>query len=127
MALAAADGHFDELRAATNAHGLPTTTWTRFFDNLGREGFADLNRRTANLERQVRDNGITYNVYAATDGPQRPWSLDLFPLIIPPAAWQQIEAGVLQRVSLLERILDDIYGPQELLAANLLPPARCSV
>jgi uncharacterized circularly permuted ATP-grasp superfamily protein/uncharacterized alpha-E superfamily protein len=84
---------------------------------------AALNRRMANLERQVRDNGITYNVYADAHGPQRPWSLDLFPLLIEARAWQRIEAGVLQRVKLLDRILADVYGPQELLARNLLPPA----
>jgi hypothetical protein len=39
---------------------------------------SELNTRMANLQRQVRDNGITYNVYAAADQPQRPWSLDLF-------------------------------------------------
>jgi uncharacterized circularly permuted ATP-grasp superfamily protein/uncharacterized alpha-E superfamily protein len=136
LAPPAAPGHYDELRGGVSApdgqpahapvvggHDLPTPHWARFFENLGREGFADLNRRTVDLQRQVRDNGITYNVYADAGGPQRPWSLDLFPLIIPPAAWQQIEAGVLQRVKLLERILDDVYGPQQLLAANLLPPA----
>lgn len=126
LAPPAAPGHFDELRgaaAAAGAGGLPARPWARFFENLGREGFADLNRRTADLQRQVRDNGITYNVYADAGGPQRPWSLDLFPLILSPASWAQIEAGVLQRVRLLERILDDVYGPQDLLARNLLPPA----
>nr|WP_283254303.1 circularly permuted type 2 ATP-grasp protein [Ramlibacter paludis] len=122
LAAPAAAGHYDELRGRP-AGALPTPEWSRFFELLGREGFADLNRRTTNLQRQVRDNGITYNVYADAGGPQRPWSLDLFPLILTPACWQQIEAGVLQRVQLLEHILDDIYGPQELLAANLLPPA----
>jgi hypothetical protein len=87
----------------------------------GREGFADLNRRTVNLQRQVRDNGITYNVYADADGPQRPWSLDLFPLIITSSCWQRIEAGVLQRAA-ARADLADVYG-QQLLARNLLPPA----
>ncbi|MEO5670285.1 MAG: circularly permuted type 2 ATP-grasp protein [Ramlibacter sp.] len=103
--------------------GMPQGAWAPFFQRLGRDGFADLNRRTINLERQVRDNGITYNVYADANGPQRPWSLDLFPLIISPQSWQQIETGVLQRVKLLDRIMSDVYGPQELLARNLLPPA----
>lgn len=118
-------GHFDELRgAASSPHGGPLTSeWARFFENLGTAGFADLNRRTVDLQRQVRDNGITYNVYADKGGPQRPWSLDLFPLILAPRDWQRIEAGVLQRVRLLEAILDDVYGPQQLLASNLLPPA----
>ncbi|MDB5750443.1 MAG: hypothetical protein JWP65_864, partial [Ramlibacter sp.] len=134
MAPPAAAGHYDELRGgvagppvpgtrAVAADSLPTADWARFFEHLGPDGFADLNRRTTNLRRQVRDNGITYNVYAEGGGPQRPWSLDLFPLIISPGSWQQIESGVLQRVRLLEHILDDVYGPQQLLAANLLPPA----
>lgn len=136
LAPPAAPGHYDELRGGVSApqpdtppaaavapHALPAPHWARFFENLGRDGFADLNRRRLNLERQIRDNGITYNVYAEAGGPQRPWSLDLFPLIVPPRTWQRIEAGVLQRVRLLERILADVYGPQELLARNLLPPA----
>jgi uncharacterized circularly permuted ATP-grasp superfamily protein/uncharacterized alpha-E superfamily protein len=137
LAPPAATGHFDELRGGVSApredlpapthavepHALPSEPWARFFDNLGHDGFADLNRRTVNLERQVRDNGITYNVYADKDGPQRPWSLDLFPLVISPESWQQIETGVLQRVKLLDSIMADVYGPQDLLAKNLLPPA----
>ena len=77
----AAAGHFDELRGGVaSANEELSPAWERFFDNLGPEGFSDLNRRVVNLERQVRDNGITYNVYADAHGPQRPWSLDLFPL-----------------------------------------------
>jgi uncharacterized circularly permuted ATP-grasp superfamily protein len=56
-------------------------------------------------------------------GPQRPWSLDLFPLIISPESWRRIEAGVLQRTRLLDRIMADVYGPQQLLAGGLLPSA----
>ncbi len=138
MAPPAAAGHFDELRGGVSTplaaaaavrelevapHAPPTPAWSRFFENLGADGFTDLNRRTGNLERQIRDNGVTYNVYAEADGPQRPWSLDLFPLIITPGSWRQIEAGVLQRVKLLDAIMADVYGPQTLLANNLLPPA----
>ncbi|VTU30876.1 hypothetical protein H4CHR_02693 [Variovorax sp. PBS-H4] len=97
--------------------------WADFFEQLGTEGFRDLPRRAVSLERQIRDNGVTYNVYADTGGPQRPWSLDLFPLIVPPESWAAIEAGALQRVRLLDRILADVYGPQQLLAEGLLPPA----
>nr|WP_232533025.1 MULTISPECIES: circularly permuted type 2 ATP-grasp protein [Ramlibacter] len=130
LAPPAAAGHFDELRGAVSvpgpagSQGKPVTpTWSRFFEHLGGGGFADLDQRMLSLSRQVRDNGITYNVYADAGGPQRPWSLDLFPLIVTPDGWQRIEAGVLQRVRLLERIMADVYGPQRLLASNLLPPA----
>ncbi|MBP6559998.1 MAG: circularly permuted type 2 ATP-grasp protein, partial [Burkholderiaceae bacterium] len=97
--------------------------WEQFFNHLGTDGFSDLNRRTAALQRQIRDNGVTYNVYADSTGPQRPWSLDLFPLIISPQSWKQIEAGVQQRVRVLEHVMADVYGPQQLLAQGLLPPA----
>ncbi|MDQ7956811.1 MAG: circularly permuted type 2 ATP-grasp protein [Rhodocyclaceae bacterium] len=100
-----------------------TPAWSQFFEALGPAGFADLPRRAVSLERQIRDNGVTYNVYADSDGPQRPWSLDLFPLIVPPDSWAQIEAGVLQRTRVLDRVLADVYGPQKLLSEGLLPAA----
>ena len=97
--------------------------WRQFFATLQKDSAADMDQRAANLARQVRDNGITYNVYADENGPQRPWSLDLFPLIVDPQSWQRIEAGVLQRMRLLERVMADVYGPQTLLHDGLLPPA----
>ncbi len=126
----AAAGHFDELRGVVatgngtrdQAPADPTGAWTSFFEHLADDGL-DLNQRTASLERQIRDNGVTYNVYADEGGPQRPWSLDLFPLIIEPDNWLQIEAGVMQRMRLLEQVMDDVYGRQQLLAQGLLPPA----
>jgi uncharacterized circularly permuted ATP-grasp superfamily protein/uncharacterized alpha-E superfamily protein len=134
----ATPGHFDELRgtvaratpapaphAPEAAVGSPKLTeiWRQFFSTLENDSAADMDQRAANLARQVRDNGITYNVYADENGPQRPWSLDLFPLIVDPASWQRIEVGVLQRMRLLERVMADVYGPQTLLHDGLLPPA----
>jgi uncharacterized circularly permuted ATP-grasp superfamily protein/uncharacterized alpha-E superfamily protein len=140
LAAPVAAGHFDELRgsqpdAPAAAGGIhpavaPDTAppplaahWAQFFGSLGTEGFKDLDRRTDNLKRQIRDNGVTYNVYADADGPQRPWSLDLFPLIIPAADWAGIASGVAQRARLLDRVMADVYGPQGLLRAGLLPAA----
>jgi len=97
--------------------------WTRFFNFLGSDGFYDLNHRTTNLRRKIRDNGVTYNVYADANGPQRPWSLDLFPMMVSAADWATIEAGIQQRARLLDRVMADIYGPQELLSRGLLPSA----
>ena len=126
-AQAAPEGHWDELRnrlsAAAHEGHPPGLLWSDFIERLGPEGLAGLNQRMANLRRQVHDNGITYNVYAQTDQPQRPWALDLFPLMIGAEAWQQIERGVRQRMALLEHIMADAYGPQTLVARGLLPAA----
>ncbi len=116
----AKDGHFDELRG-NSSELLPH--WQTFFEQLEPSGLSDLDQRTLELNRQVRDNGITYNVYADEFGPQRPWSIDLFPLIINPEAWEEIQSGVLQRARLLEAIISDIYGPQNLLKEGYIPPA----
>ncbi len=131
---AAAQGHFDELRSGASRPADDTTgagdpeaplsaPWRQFFEHLGDDGAARLDQRAASLERQIRDNGVTYNVYADENGPQRPWALDLFPLIVDTGNWQQIEAGITQRMRLLEQVMADVYGPQQLLARGLLPPA----
>ena len=131
QALAAPAGHWDELRGLTippaseepKDQAQMSEAWQTFIQHLGNDGLESLGLRMGNLQRQVRDNGITYNVYAAADQPQRPWSLDLFPLMVPEANWQQIEAGVLQRMQLLERIMADAYGPQNLVLSGQLPAA----
>jgi uncharacterized circularly permuted ATP-grasp superfamily protein/uncharacterized alpha-E superfamily protein len=122
---AAPVGHWDELRGGETGRSL-SAPWQRFIVPLDKSASsleADLNTRMANLQRQVRDNGITYNVYASADQPQRPWSLDLFPLMLGHSNWQQIEAGVMQRMELLERIMADAYGPQQLVLQGQLPAA----
>ena len=98
--------------------------WSQFFELLGADGIADLNRRSRNLQRQIRDNGVTYNVYADEDkGLQRPWALDLLPMLITPQDWAQIESGILQRARLLNGIMADMYGERELLKRAMLPAA----
>jgi uncharacterized circularly permuted ATP-grasp superfamily protein/uncharacterized alpha-E superfamily protein len=71
----------------------------------------------------VRENGVTYNVYADPQGADRPWELDLLPMILPQEEWSGIEAAIVQRATLLNRILVDVYGEQRLLKEGLLPPA----
>ena len=100
-----------------------TGAWGHFVEKMEASAPADLDQRAANLQRQIRDNGVTYNVYADAEGPQRPWSLDLFPLIVDATSWQHIEAGVQQRMRLLEAIMADVYGPQTYLKDGLLPAA----
>ena len=122
-------GHWDELQGGVPAAaGAPSfsplsAAWSDFMQHLPDVSPAALNARKAQLERQVHDNGISYNVYADADRPQRPWSLDLFPLMVDTLSWQQIATGVLQRMRLLEHIMADTYGPQKLLRGGQLPAA----
>ncbi len=127
LAPTAALGHFDELRgsaAADKDQCELAARWQHFVEQLGDTGGSvGLNSRVRQLQRQLADNGVTYNVLAEPGESQRPWALDLFPLIIEAQDWRTIEAGVLQRVRLLNQVLADVYGPRELLQRALLPAA----
>lgn len=112
-------GHYDELR---DAEGCLRPAWRGFVDHLGAP-LDDLQRRQALMARQIREDGITYNVYDAQGGPSRPWSLEVLPLIIEAAEWRRLEQGVAQRARLLNDILADTYGEQRLLKEALLPSA----
>ena len=97
--------------------------WRSLFDTLARARPEQMEERLASVRRQIRENGVTYNVYADPRGVERPWELDVLPLIIPPDEWQQISSAIAQRAELLNRILLDVYGPQQMLEEGLLPPA----
>ena len=120
------ENHFDELKNRTSPSpkkSYLTPNWETFFTTIGTRGIENLNLKEQDLLNAVKENGITYNVYADENGPQRPWSLDIFPLIIDPLNWQKIASGVSQRAQLLELIMKDIYGPQNLIREGLIPPA----
>jgi uncharacterized circularly permuted ATP-grasp superfamily protein/uncharacterized alpha-E superfamily protein len=115
-----ARARYDEMLEAPTR---PRAHWRAMFDQLAATPEAVMRERVLEIERQVRENGVTYNVYADPQGTDRPWDLDLLPQIIPADEWAQIEAAVCQRAYLLDRILADVYGAQRLLAEGLLPPA----
>ena len=73
-------------------------------------------------ERMITDLGTTFNVYSDVGCAGQPYELDPIPLLIPPSEWTQVSAGLEQRMRLIDAVLADIYGPQELLKEGLLPP-----
>lgn len=113
------DGHFDEVRTDTGALRQPWAAFAASAD-LHAENLAQAQKRVA---RQIDENGVTYNDYATADGVQRPWSLDVLPLIVTAAEWERLGSGLRQRARLLNAVATDIYGPQALLRGGLLPPA----
>ncbi|TCP06816.1 circularly permuted type 2 ATP-grasp protein [Caldimonas thermodepolymerans] len=126
MSLSLLDGYraspqrYDETFAAP---GELRPHWRRFMQTLAAAAPAQLAERMALVEREVRENGVTYNVYADPRGADRPWQVDPIPLLVSPQDWAQIEAGIAQRARLLNALLADIYGPQALLREGRLPPA----
>ena len=100
----------------------PRPHWAHFLDALRGIGSRELERRWERAERRIRENGVTYNIYGDPQGANRPWRIDLVPLLIPADEWRYIEAGIVQRAELLNLILEDLYGPQKLISGGRLPP-----
>ena len=104
---------YDEM---LSAQGAPRPHWQRLSEQLGAISPEALRERVQWVRRQVRENGVTYNVYADPEGVDRPWELDTLPLILSAEEWAGIEAAIRQRATLLNRVLVDVYGEQRLLA-----------
>lgn len=113
----------DRYNELLDSQGQPRLHWQALVSQLESEDPSVMRKRMEAVQRQIRDNGVTYNVYADTHGVQRPWDLDVLPLIIPAHEWQHIAAAVAQRATLLNQVLLDIYGEQHLFASGQLPPA----
>jgi len=111
---------YDELFGAPQA---PRAHWKPLIEQLAAWPVERMRERLHSVHSQVRENGVTYNVYADPQGADRPWELDLLPMILPQEEWSAIEAAIVQRATLLNRILVDVYGEQRLLKEGLLPPA----
>ncbi len=89
------------------------------FENLGSEDLAD---RFGLLDSFFQSLGITFSLTGDEEGRDRTWPMDLIPRIIPAAEWAHIESGLVQRVTALNRFLDDLYfGEQEALRDGILP------
>jgi uncharacterized circularly permuted ATP-grasp superfamily protein/uncharacterized alpha-E superfamily protein len=114
----AASDRYDEMFAAPRQ---PREHWQPFHRQLLATSSRELNLRITGAERHIRDSGVTYNVYNDAEGLDRQWELDVLPLVIPAEEWQQLESGIAQRARLLDLIMADLYGSQNLIKEGLLP------
>jgi uncharacterized circularly permuted ATP-grasp superfamily protein len=112
-------GVFDEMM---DANGVLRPHWKTFGGFLNQCATEDFKARSEDVQRLLRDHGVTYNVYEDASGTSRPWSLDILPFIVSQDDFKAVQAGLDQRGRLLNAILQDVYGPQRLLRDGLLPP-----
>jgi uncharacterized circularly permuted ATP-grasp superfamily protein/uncharacterized alpha-E superfamily protein len=111
---------YDEL----SADGVtPRPHWASMMTSFRAIGPDELERRWERAERRIRENGITYNIYSDPLGANRPWKIDIVPFLIPAEEWQIVQAGIVQRAQLLNLVLEDLYGPQKLIASGSFPAA----
>lgn len=96
----------------------PWTTIRAGLAQLTPEEFA---RRTQQADELLRDNGVTFDVFHEGDQQQRPWRLDLMPMILDSVEWSPLQTGLDQRARLLEAIIDDVHGARRSVVEGWLP------
>lgn len=107
-------GVFDEVY---DEHGEVRTHYADLMESFADLGTEEFEARADARDQAFQDQGITFSFA----GEERPFPLDLVPRVIPPEEWAHIEAGVRQRVKVLEAFLDDVYGAGEILHAGVVP------
>ena len=100
---------------APRAHYVPYAEWLA---SMSPEQMA---AKRAEADLIFRRIGITFSVYGEEGGTERLIPSDVVPRIIAADEWEQLERGLVQRVTAINRFLADIYHGQEILRAGLIP------
>src|SRR4051794_4158496 len=113
---------FDEMQissAKVRAHYEGYSRW------LAKQPGDVMKSRREEAEMIFRRVGITFAVYGAKDedgsGTERLIPFDLIPRVIPAHEWAEMERGLRQRVTALNRFIHDVYHEQEIIRAGLVP------
>ena len=83
---------------------------------------ADFQRRTAAAAQALYDYGITFTLYSESSAIDRILPFDPIPRVLAADEWRQIERGIIQRVTALNLLLDDVYHGQKILKDGVIPP-----
>ncbi|HUG18760.1 MAG TPA: circularly permuted type 2 ATP-grasp protein [Planctomycetaceae bacterium] len=111
-------GMFDE----AFQKGVARPHWQEFFKRLDLLGEKEFRKRTSQADEFLDENGVTYGAISDQATTQRPWKLDLIPLILDEPTWQTIERGIAQRTRLYDLLIRDLYGEQKTLREGWLAP-----
>ncbi len=109
---------FDEI---VTAAGNIAPGWQTFLSSMLHVGTEELTRRSKDMLRLLKENGVAYNIYNDPSGQSRPWELDPIPKIIDAKEWEFINSGLVQRATLFDLILKDVYGEQTLIKEGVIP------
>ncbi len=105
---------WDEMLAE---QGRPRRPYRAVHQTLRVMSGGDLVERADALARTYLDQGITFDFA----GEERPFPIDVVPRVLSADEWAHVEAGVAQRVRVLEMFLADVYGSRDVVRAGIVP------
>ena len=106
----------DVVRETTN-RGM----WAAMADEIAVASGGDLAQARVRIQRQADEIGTGFRMPGDSD--ERKWPLSPVPLMIDAREWAGIADAIKQRATLMEVLLEDIYGAQRLMGSGLLPAA----
>jgi uncharacterized circularly permuted ATP-grasp superfamily protein len=117
---------FDEMNASATSVRAHYERYQRWLTQQPVDMMQD---RRAEAEMIFRRVGITFAVYGDKDedaslengGTERLIPFDLIPRIIPAHEWANMEKGLVQRVTALNRFIHDVYHGQDIIKAGHIP------
>jgi len=96
--------------------------WRTLIAHLEKAGFEGIESKQSQINWHLEDNGVTYNIYETPEKIEgRRWSLDPIPFVVTQKEWDEVKKGLQQRSKLMDSILRDLYGAQNLLKENIIP------
>ncbi len=90
-------------------------------DRLAALSIDTLRLRAEKAAAGLFDQGITFTVYSDKNAIDRILPFDVIPRVLSAAEWRIIESGVIQRVTALNLLLDDIYHDQKVIKDGIVP------
>jgi uncharacterized circularly permuted ATP-grasp superfamily protein len=85
--------------------------------SFGEVTAAEVQARAEALTALYLEQGVTFDI----GGEERAFPLDIMPRVIEQDAWAVVDAGVQQRVKVLEMFLDDVYDVGRVFDDGLVP------
>ncbi len=109
---------YDEL---VEPDGRPRPATEALWRHLTRLGPAGIEERQRAADREIRAAGVTFGASADADEADRPWPFDVIPRVVTASEWQPVEAGLVQRLTALNRFIDDVYHDQMAVRDGVVP------
>ncbi len=81
----------------------------------------ELVKRQKAAEAALFNMGVTFTVYEKEAGTERIFPFDIIPRILEQHEWEHIENGLKQRISALNKFIDDIYHGQKIIKDKIIP------
>ena len=91
--------------------GTPREHCQQLYETLTQFSAEELKSIQERVARSFSNEGITFTVYGDDEADERIIPVDSIPRVMSAADWREIEAGLTQRLKVLNLFLEDVYGP----------------